>query len=54
MARVVVDGDASFICFGEAVAVVYDTGVDERSYVDQTVNLSVMLCLRNLAHHAVR
>ena len=42
MACVVVDGDAPLICFGEAVAVVYDTGVDERSYMDETLTLSVI------------
>ena len=33
----VVDGFAPFICFGDAVAVVDDAGIDERSYVDETV-----------------
>ena len=39
---VMVDGDASsLIYFGKPVAVVYDARVDERSYVDETVNKSV-------------
>ena len=42
MASMVVDGDAPLICFADAVVVVYDTGVDERSYVDETVNVSVI------------
>ena len=33
----VVDGDAPLICFGDAVAVVCDAGIDERSYVDKPV-----------------
>ena len=42
MACVVVDGVAPLIRFGEPVAVVYDARVDERSYVDETVTLSVI------------
>ena len=54
MTRVVVDGVALLICFADAVAVVYDTGVDERSYVDETVTLSVTRSTCHLAHRAVR
>ena len=46
LACVVVDGVAPLICFGEAVAVVDDTSINERSYVHETVTfVSYMLRL---------
>ena len=44
-----------FICFGDAVAVVDNASVDERSYVNETVTLLALYAAVEpcLAHHAV-